>query len=350
MHRPRASLWTRLRDRQPRRLAVALAGCILLPCGLARAVTTTTVVTPEQPQGWAIEIASTLDMAPPTGSARFQLGPAAPPRGLGSLRLDTGSDSYGGVRVRSKQLQGRRLADLSTLRYSTYVFQNGSCQAPALVLHLDTNNDGVGDDSLVFEPCYQTGGYPVPDQGAVQRGVWQTWDARVGGFWLRTGGPPVFTLASYLKTHPDATLVNTAAGSGGLQLFVGFGVSYDASVDALEVGFGPDSTLFDFEPSPPPDLAPPADLATPDLARAPDLASAPPDMAKAPPDMAGGPPDPGGCTCRVSPAGSAPGRSAGLWLFAVVASVVAARRGRRSARAARRGVASALEDRRATAV
>ena len=114
---------------------------------------------------------------PPTAGTQFVAGPAPAPLGAGSALLTVGSDGDGGVQLRQPAYGGTLLADLTVLSYTTYVSAYMGCQAPYLILGLDTDGDGVVDDALFFEPCYQTGAYggdPVPTQGAPVLNAWQS--------------------------------------------------------------------------------------------------------------------------------------------------------------------------------
>jgi hypothetical protein len=136
-------------------------------------------------------------------------------------------------------------------------FSSGG-QAPYLNLLIDLNNDGVAHDQLFFEPVYQTGAFtgdPIPNQGTLVLGQWQTWDALVGGWWsLNAGtfGPPLVTLATYIAANPTATIVNAPTGAGGVRILAGFGAgawdNFVGNVDAFTIGVSGNSTTYDFEP------------------------------------------------------------------------------------------------------
>jgi hypothetical protein len=103
---------------------------------------------------------------------------------------------------------------------------------------------------LFFEPVYQTGTYagePVPNQGAPVLNTWQTWNARVGGWWtLSSGtfGPPLTTLEKYGASNPTATILNlrVATGCGGAAW-----ANFQGNVDNVTFGAN-GSTTYDFEP------------------------------------------------------------------------------------------------------
>ena len=78
------------------------------------------------------------------------------------MTLDTGTNHGDSApQLVDQALAGTQLAALKTLSYSTLgtliAGPNLQGQLPYLVLTLDTNGDGVEDDSIVFEPIYQHG-------------------------------------------------------------------------------------------------------------------------------------------------------------------------------------------------
>jgi hypothetical protein len=187
--------------------------------------------------------------------------------GTGSIKFTIG-DAGGQATLSNNTFAGTRLADINKLTYSTYVVNSGSGPvAPALNLSIDNNGDGVADDYLNFEPVYQTGSFygdPVPSQygGQVQLNTWQTWNALAGGWWgSSTVSGETFqirTLATYISTHPNATIASVStAGAvatipGGLIISTGGGntwTGFEGYVDALTIGItGRGTTTYNFEP------------------------------------------------------------------------------------------------------
>ncbi|HWS88075.1 MAG TPA: hypothetical protein VN282_13985 [Pyrinomonadaceae bacterium] len=236
-------------------ISVTLA---IAPFGSALAASTTAVVTPANLQGWQIQTSGTGQ------TVTFEQGPGTPPLGTGSAELAVGPNGGGAAQLRQPQYGGTKLSDLTALSYSTYVTQFGSGgQAPYIILNIDNDNNGTVDDQLFFEPVYQNGGYSgdtVPNQCptsgplCVELNEWQTWDALAGGWWAvsaGTFGPPLITLDTYIAAHPDATIVNSSTGLGGLRIVAGFGAgawdNFIGNVDAFTVGVGSNSTTYDFE-------------------------------------------------------------------------------------------------------
>jgi hypothetical protein len=196
--------------------------------------------------------ASSCGSGAKTGSQGAVQGPATPPAGTGSYRFEIGSNGDTYRTLRSRLLTGKRLTDLTTLTYWTYVSAFGSGgQAPYIDLRVDLNGNGTADDTLTFEPIYQTGTYSgdtVPNQGTVALNTWQSWNAVAGGWWSENAGnsgPPLVTLAHYATDHSGARIVaiRLAAGCGGAAWanFVGY-------VDKVTIGVDGMSRTFDFEP------------------------------------------------------------------------------------------------------
>ncbi|HVW67070.1 MAG TPA: LamG-like jellyroll fold domain-containing protein [Candidatus Peribacteraceae bacterium] len=234
-------------------LLICALGAYLLATNIAKALAATTVITPTTMDGWTLQ---------PSGNASGSLvtGPATPPAGSGSMRLSVGPNGNDGIQLRNTSFSGTKLTDLTQLSYSTYVTHNSGCQAPYIVLDVDTNHNGTPDDLLFFEPCYQNGSYTgatVPNQGNVTLNTWQQWNALTGGWWslnAGNGGPPLVTLAQYAASHSGATIVNSGTGSlGGLRVDAGFGAppwnNFVGNVDNVTVGVRGLTTTYNFEPT-----------------------------------------------------------------------------------------------------
>ena len=238
-----------------RLLAIVVGLALALGSGAA-ATAATVVVTPSSTDGWTA-VHESCDAVPTTGSQAFVNGPGTPPAGSGSYEFRIGANPQSYETFRQKDYNGTKLSSLTSLGYWTYVQQFGqgsSGQAPYIDLYVDNNNDGVSDDTLTFEPIYQTGTYSgdaVPNQGAVALNSWQRWDALHGGWWsdnAGNGGPPLVTLAHYIADHPDARIA--ASQPGGFLLSTGCGgtwMSFVGNADALTIGVNGNSTTYDFE-------------------------------------------------------------------------------------------------------
>ena len=233
--------------RKPRyRLTVLLAGLAALAAATVAAAATV-VVAPGQTDGWTA-VNDTCGAAA-TGSVSFVTGPASPPAGSGSLQYTVGSNGDSYPRVETGAFNGVALSNLTSLDYYTYVSHPGSGgQAPYIDLYVDNDNNGTRDDILTFEPIYN------PSQGSVALNTWQHWNALSGLWWSDSmgGPPPLFTLSSYISSHPNARILPSggsfilAAGCGG-----GAWTSFVGNADRLTVGVGGANTTYDFEASAP---------------------------------------------------------------------------------------------------
>ena len=199
-----------------------------------------------------------------TAMTSFVVGPATPPLGEGSGQLSVGTDGDSAAQFRQTTFNGTPLSDLTALSYSTYTSQDGSGgQTVYILLNVDRNADGTLDTLLFFEPEYQHGQTnAVPDQGDNLVGVWQTWNARIGGWYGidSTNGDPVFAgpganvlpLDNFITANPNARL--NVAASGSLRLVAGFGAgawdNFVGNVDNVKVGVNAANTTYDFEPLP----------------------------------------------------------------------------------------------------
>ena len=175
------------------------AGCCAAVVSLALAASasadTNVVVSPAGLGPWQSVVSDTHGnfVTDTDATVSWGVNPPGAPLGTGSVTLDTGTDHGDSApQLVDQALAGTQLAALKTLSYSTL----GSLiagptlqgQLPYLVLTLDTNGDGVEDDSIVFEPIYQHGYRPdLLDQGPIQVGVWQNWNALAGGWWSFSG-------------------------------------------------------------------------------------------------------------------------------------------------------------------
>lgn len=209
-------------------------------------------------------------------SGNFVPGPGVPLMGSGSFEF-TVDDANGFPQLRQRGFGGARLADLTTLSYSTYVNAGGvQPLAPYLLLDVDTNGDGVADDQLVFQPGAQ---------GVAINGFdWQTWDALSGTWWSMNGLAGMGqssggkTLANYLASYPDAQIVNTDS-RGGFRIAAGCiggdWTGFDGSVDAVTIGVAGANTTYDFEPSGVVVTPPPSGIEQPQVPVFTSLAPAP---------------------------------------------------------------------------
>lgn len=222
-------------------LMTAVVAAVLVAASIAAAG----VVSPGKMGGWT-PVAETCDGAI-TGAQGFENGPGDPPGGNGSYFFQIGSNGDTYRTLRYSGLGGVDLGDLTALDYWTYVVNAPGTQAVYIDLYVDSDGNGTRDDILTFEPTYN---------GTVTKNVWQHWNALNGGLWWSDdlgGPPPLFTLASYVSSHPNAQIVNN--GSGGFLLSSGCGgaawTNFDGNVDLVRIGVNGVNRTFDFEATPP---------------------------------------------------------------------------------------------------
>ncbi|HSC54528.1 MAG TPA: T9SS type A sorting domain-containing protein [Phnomibacter sp.] len=98
----------------------------------------------------------------------------------------------------------------------------------------------------------------MPEQGKTQIGIWQTWDALRGGWFV--GPEPIddpdhggafFTLAEFAATHPGARIMNDVAkGGAAIRLSVGgpvFSPNFIGDADNFKIGVNGATITYDFE-------------------------------------------------------------------------------------------------------
>jgi hypothetical protein len=226
-----------------RRLASLLAVSAVALVAAATAVAATVVVSPGQLNGWSA-VHENCNVGASTGSISFVGGPGSPPIGDGSVRYTIGSDGNSYETLRQGAFNGVKLADLTRLDYWSWVSQASGTQAVYIDLYVDSDGNGTKDDTLTFEPTYN---------GSVTKNSWQQWNALGGQWWSDSmgGPPPLFTLASYVASHPNARLATNSgpafllsAGCGGSAW-----TNFIGNADALTVGVSGSNTSYDFQPS-----------------------------------------------------------------------------------------------------
>jgi len=227
----------------------------------AAAAATVLVVTQDGQHQWHSRVTDGNGNPDPTaGSVSFVTGPGTPPRGVGSLRLQTNlGRGDGSAQMRSTRYGGVRLANLTELNYYAYSAMNNGSQFPFLALNVSNSGGSTTDDILFFEPPYQFPGTGDPSCTHSTYPpimfMWQKWDALNGCWWdnngeLGSGGIFTQPLSVYIGLHPNAAIVN-ASGVGGLRLAVGFASPadlFDGNIDMVTVGVLGQSTSYDFEP------------------------------------------------------------------------------------------------------
>lgn len=211
------------------------ARCFLLGISVAGGVcaqTTPAYITPST-ASWAF-VTETA-----TGSGAFVNGPGTPPSGSpGSAQITV--NNPGGEYLYTQQYVGTRLDQIAGLSYNTYVVSSGIPETANLQFDFDPGQ-------MPAPAGYQGRAVFVPAtiSGAVQVGVWQTWNPMTQRAWVGTGNPAARVLAAactlaspctwsqILATFPNAKML--AAGSFGFK--VGNSLSAAVvSVDSFSIG------------------------------------------------------------------------------------------------------------------
>jgi hypothetical protein len=192
------------------------------------------------------------------GDISLVTGPSPTPLGTGSLHITT-TDQNGGPNNAKAQLfnysyEGTPLADITALSYSAYrssTSTNNPVQHVGLNIEVDYTGDGSSYTTLVFEPDYQSGG-----AGALQVDTWQTWDAYDGGNAIWWSSKPIPGVCAYdcyvswnqiLQNNQNAKIV----GGIGFNNGSGWAGVSDENADALTIGVNGNTTIYDFEKTPP---------------------------------------------------------------------------------------------------
>ena len=222
-------------------IAVTMLACLLAAGAAVQAAVIT--VYPADMHGWFVnKTAGTVEMVS---------GPGSPPLGAGSAHLNPGAYGSDYAGLATNNYAGTRLADLTSLIFSTYCTQNDGKQFPFMVIALDAGGGATVDKYLYFEPAYQS-----PGQPATQMNTWQTWNALAGG-WTDSPntGTNIRSLANYLASRPNAQLANPGAVYGAVNLLVG-GVGdnyqFNGYVDNVTIGTASGGTTYNFEVTPEP--------------------------------------------------------------------------------------------------
>ena len=181
-------------------------------------------------------------------------------QGSVTMNLPTSGDpTLRRIRLRKGGYSGTLLADLTELKYSTYVVQN--CPT-IMVLQIDVNGDAANDFNIFYEPrpYIQSPGFPP-----LVLNTWQQWDALNQGIWhIELSAVPlpggladqVCTIAELVAGFPNARIIDTPpiGHSGeGVRFTIGGNPRslFDNTIgyfDALIIGTKNEqhSTLYDF--------------------------------------------------------------------------------------------------------
>ena len=185
-------------------------------------------------------------------------------RGSVTMNLPTSGDpTLRRIRLRKEGYSGTLLADLTELKYSTYLVYN--CPT-MMVLQIDVNGDAANDFNIYYEPrpSHQPIGFPP-----LVLNTWQQWDALNQGVWhIEFAAQPlpggladnVCTISELVAGFPNARIIDTppVGHSGeGVRFTIGGNPRslFDNTIgyfDALIIGTKNEqhSTLYDFACSP----------------------------------------------------------------------------------------------------
>jgi hypothetical protein len=153
------------------------------------------------------------------------------------------------IRLRREGYSGTLLANLTELKYSTYIVHGAPA---AMVLQIDVNGDETKDFNIFFAPEVQSGGL------AVEFDTWQQWNTLLGEWGVEAatipGLPATTTIDELVVLHPNARIIDTPPignNGEGVRFTVGPPSLYPNNVsylDALIIGTADRqrSTLFDF--------------------------------------------------------------------------------------------------------
>lgn len=231
-------------------MAVGVAVMSLGAMTASAATSTTKIVTSGNMQGWFFYQDRPSDEGINNTLGTFVVGPGVAPLGQGSARVSTALDSR--PNLATYQFSGTKLADITTLKFSTYNPSAGNGGSPNRSGYLQFNVDFNGTDTwqrrLVYIPS---------NNGTVVQNQWQEWDTINGGMglWGYSGGVWPVTGGSGLKTWnqilADYPLVRIRVTDSFLGIRVGepYADGYTENIDAFKFGTASATTVFDFEPT-----------------------------------------------------------------------------------------------------
>jgi len=214
-------------------------------------------------QGWREEqvnrIAGVNVISTPTEIVEVVCGPEnnTDPRlipGCVTMNLPTSADpTLRRIRLFKGGYSTTRLADITELKFSTYVVANATAN---MVLQVDITGDNTKDFNMWFEPMQRSQGSAYPP---LVLNRWQQWDALAGTWYIEfatvPGLPSQCTIAQLTALHPNARIMDDKPQPGrnseGLYFTIGPPEFFENNIgyfDALIIGTKNEqhSTLFDF--------------------------------------------------------------------------------------------------------
>lgn len=234
-------------------------GVLTLTVSLVHAANSTVVVTPNDLEDSKVEAyfndswflyndeTDTVDNTLGT----FVTGPETAPLGVGSVQMSVSGSQR--RNIATYRFKGTPLADITTLRYSTYNPSEGNGGSANRSGYLHFNVDFDGSDLWQRRLVY------VPNlNGTVQQDTWQEWDTLNGGdaLWQFSGptwpvtGESGFTPKTWNQILADYPGVRIRVSDSFLGVRVGepYPNGYTENVDAFKFGTASGTTTFDFEP------------------------------------------------------------------------------------------------------
>ena len=232
-------------------LSVAATAALLIGASALSAAPapTTKSVYPGNLEGWFFysDVSDTVDNS--LGS--FVFGPGTPPLGQGGVKIQTILNQR--PSLSTYQFAGTKLADITTLRFSTYNPSAGNGGSANRSGYLNFNVDFNGSDTWQRRLVY------VPSaNAAVTQNNWKEWDAINGGnaLWLYSGatwpisgtpGTTPKTWAQILAEYPGVRIRVTDAFLG-IRVGEPYPDGYTENIDAFKFATATAATTFDFEP------------------------------------------------------------------------------------------------------
>jgi hypothetical protein len=215
---------------------------------------TTVTVNQTSIQGWVFYNDETDRIDPTLGD--FVVGPATAPLGTGGVQISvTGTQRRN---LATYQFSGTPLANITTLKYSTYNPSAGNGGSANRSGYITFNVDFNGSDTFQRRLNF------VPSQnGTVVQNSWQEWDAINGGTaqwsysgatWpvgIGGGGEPGTTLKTWsqiLSQYPGVR-IRVTDSFFGIRVGEPYPDGYTENIDAFKFGTSSGTTFFDFEPA-----------------------------------------------------------------------------------------------------
>lgn len=214
------------------------------------AADTTKIVTSTNMAGWLF-YDDVLD-TPNNSLGSFVPGPGNPPLGFGSAQINVAGPAR--VNLATYQFAGVKLADITTLKFTTYNPLAGNGEGPGSQRsgYLNFNVDFNGSDTWQRRLVY------VPRQnGVVLQNTWQEWDAISGGtaLWGYSGnnwpvtGEPGTTLKTWsqILTQYPGVRIRVTDSFLGIRVGEPYNSGYTENIDSFKFGTSNGTTIFNFE-------------------------------------------------------------------------------------------------------